>query len=307
MSARTAQNVEAAIPLDQAYRYCEDMVRSHYENFPVASWFLPRDRQHHLFAVYAFARSADDFADEARYEGRRLELLDEWEHHLDASLEGRANHPVFVALAETVRACALPVEPLRHLLEAYRMDVERSRHADWDALLHYCSRSANPVGRLVLGVFGHHDPALLPLSDAVCTGLQLANFWQDVAVDLEKDRIYLPADALQRHGVTETSLRNAEVGTEFQALLQEMIARTREIFEQGRELPARLRGALSFHLRLVWLGGNSILDRIEECGYDVFRRRPALKKRHRLALAGRALAGYLLPGGGRRLHTGRSA
>jgi phytoene synthase len=307
MSARTAQNAEAAIPLDQAYRHCESMVRSHYENFPVASWFLPRNRQHHLFALYAFARSADDFADEAAFDGRRLELLDQWEQHLDACLEGRADHPVFVALAQTVRECALPVEPLRHLLEAYRMDVERSRHADWEALLYYCSRSANPVGRLVLGVFGHHDPALLPLSDAVCTALQLANFWQDVAVDLEKDRIYLPGDALQRHGVTEASLRAAETGKPFQALMHEMVARTREIFEQGRDLPAQLRGALSFHLRLVWLGGSSILDRIEACHYDVFRRRPALKTRHRLALAGRALAGYFLPHGGRRQNAGRSA
>lgn len=306
MSARTAQNVDSTVSLEQAYRHCEAMVRSHYENFPVASWFLPRASQHHLFAVYAFARTADDFADEAEYEGRRLELLDEWEHHLEAGLQGRSAHPVFVALAHTVRSCSLPVDALHHLLEAYRMDVERSRHADWDALLHYCSRSANPVGRLVLAIFGRHDPALLPLSDAVCTGLQLANFWQDVAVDLQKDRIYLPVDALQRHGVTEASLRAAEAGKPFQALLQEMIRRTREVFAQGQALPDHLGGALSFHLRLVWLGGSSILDRIEACDYDVFRRRPALKKRHRLALAGRALAGFLRPGAGRRLRAGSS-
>jgi phytoene synthase len=307
MTVGGPENGAASIPLDQAYRYCESMVRSHYENFPVASWFLPRENRRHLFALYAYARTADDFADEARFQGRRLELLDDWEHRLDRSLSGAADHPVFVALAHTVASCKLSDEPLRHLLEAYRLDVKRPRHRDWDALLYYCSRSANPVGRLVLGVFGHHGPDLLPMSDAICTGLQLANFWQDVAVDLEKDRIYLPADARRRHGVTEPSLRAAEVGPPFRALLEEMVGRTREFFARGRELPSQVRGALSFHLNLVLLGGTSILDRIEAAGYDVFRHRPSLSKMDRLSLAARALAGSLLPAGGRHLASGGSA
>jgi squalene synthase HpnC len=306
MSSRQAAGAAPSVRLDAAYRHCEALVRAHYENFPVASWFLPKERRRHLAALYAYARTADDFADEAEHEGRRLQQLDQWEQQLDQCLEGSAENPVFVALADTVRACRLAPEPLRHLLEAYRMDVERSRHDDWDALMHYCSRSADPVGRLVLGVFGHDSPALPPLSDAVCTGLQLANFWQDIAVDLEKDRIYLPADARRRHGVSEDSLRAGEVSPEFRALLAEMIARTREIFQLGRQLPSHVSGTLGFHLRLVWWGGSRILDGIEACGYDVFRRRPTLKKRHRLAIAGRALAGYVFPHAGR-LETGPSA
>lgn len=281
--------------LDAAYAHCEAFVRSHYENFPVASRFLPKERRPHLWAIYAFARTADDFADEAEHAGRRLERLDDWEARLDRALAGDPEGPIFLALADTVRRCGIDPDPLHRLLEAFRIDVAKSRHANWQSLMHYCARSANPVGRLVLGVFGHRDPELLPLSDAVCTALQLTNFWQDVAVDLAKDRIYLPAVDCGRHGVSEEALRAGEVSPEFRALMAELVERTRSIFDFGRSLPDRVNGDLSFHLRLVWLGGVTVLDRIEAAGYDVFRKRPKLSTRDRLAVVARAVAGSLPP------------
>lgn len=282
-------------PIEAAYGECEAVARAHHENFPVVSRFLPKARRHHLWAIYAFARTADDFADEAPFAGRRLELLDDWERRLDQALAGSPVGPIFLALADTVRRCDLPVEPLRRLLEAFRLDVTKSRHPDWESLQHYCARSADPVGRLVLGVFGYRDPALLSLSDAICTGLQLANFWQDVAVDLMKDRIYLPEDARVRHGVTEPMLTAGDAGPAFRALLAEMIERTRARFDEGRSLPDRVGSDLAFHLRLVWLGGVAILDRIESVGHDVFRRRPTLSARDRLTIVGRALMRPLPP------------
>jgi squalene synthase HpnC len=281
--------------IEAAYAACEAFARSHHENFPIVSRFLPKARRHHLWAIYAFARTADDFADEAPYSGRRLEALDDWERRLDEALAGRPEGPIFVALADTVRRCDLAAEPLRRLLEAFRMDVAKSRHADWESLQHYCARSADPVGRLVLGVFGYRDPELLSLSDAICTGLQLANFWQDVAVDLRKDRIYLPEADRVRHGVSEQMLAAGDAGPAFRALLAEMIERTRARFDEGRSLPDRVGSDLAFHLRLVWLGGVAILDRIEAAGHDVFRKRPTLSTRDRLAIMGRALARPLPP------------
>ena len=286
-------------PIAAAYAECEAFARSHHENFPIVSRFLPKARRHHLWAIYAFARTADDFADEASFEGRRLEALAEWEQRLDRALAGSPEGPIFVALADTVRRCELPAEPLRRLLEAFRLDVVKSRHPDWESLQHYCARSADPVGRLVLGVFGYRDPELLALSDAICTGLQLANFCQDVAVDLKKDRIYLPADARARHGVSEAMLAAGDSGPAFSALLGEMIERTRARFDAGRSLPERVGSDLAFHLRLVWLGGVTILDRIEAAGYDVFRKRPTLSKGDRLAIVGRALTRPLPRAAGR--------
>ena len=278
--------------LERAYAHCERITRAHYENFPVASRFMPRSRRHHLWAVYAFARTADDFADEPEHEGHRLERLREWGERLDRCVgpEVDVDDRIFLALGDTIRRCELSTEPFHRLLEAFRLDVERSRHEDWDALLYYCARSADPVGRIVLGVFGYHDPELLALSDAICSGLQLANFWQDVAIDLQKDRIYLPAEARRRHGVEEEALREGTADPAFRALMAEMIDRTRLLFQRGRPLPSSVGRDLSFHLKLVWLGGSAILDRIEATGYDVFRQRPKLRRRDWLMLGARALS-----------------
>jgi len=268
----------ATLTAAEAFAFCEERVRAHYENFPVGM-MVPRARRPYVHALYAFARAADDFADEPMYEGMRAEKLDQWETRLHAAYEGRAEDPIFIALAETVRALDIPRALLLDLLSAFRQDTVKTRYETWEELLDYCRRSANPVGRLVLLIFDYRDPELASLSDRVCTALQLANHWQDLAVDLARGRIYAPRELRERHGVKEWDLNAARVGPEFTALMQDLIARTRDSFLAGRPLCDRVGRDLRFEMRLTWLGGWTILDAIERAGYDVFRRRP----RHGLA------------------------
>lgn len=285
----------------EAYAYCEQVTRDHYENFPVASRLLPKALRPHVCAVYAFARAADDFADEAAYEGERLDRLSEWERMLNTCVENAATHPVFIALGDTLRRCDLPVYLLRDLLNAFRQDVTVTRYHTLDDLLNYCRCSANPIGRIVLHLFDLRDPALGRLSDCICTALQLTNFWQDVAVDLRKGRIYLPQADLERFGVAEDDLRAGRVTPAFAQLLRFQISRTRSLFYQGLPLvsapitdsviqqseirnPKSVYRHLSHELRLTWLGGMRILDRIEANGHDVFSRRPTLTVRDKIAL-----------------------
>ncbi len=274
--------------VEEAFAFCESRVREHYENFPVGL-FVPRDKRPYVHALYAFARAADDFADEPMYEGMRREKLDQWEARLHAAYEGRAEDPIFVALGETVRRLDVPKALLLDLLSAFRQDTVKSRYETWEELLDYCRRSADPVGRLVLLVFGYRDaPDLAPLSDAICTGLQLANHWQDVAVDLRKDRVYIPRELRERFSVGEWDLNAGRVTDGFRALMAELVSRTRGFFERGRPLCDRVGRDLRFEMRLTWLGGVSILDRIEAVGYDVFRRRPRHGTVAKLSLAWRA-------------------
>jgi squalene synthase HpnC len=262
-------------------------VRSHYENFPVGL-FVPKPKRRYVHALYAFARAADDFADEKAYEGMRQEKLDQWEARLHAAYEGKAEDPIFLALGETVRRLEIPKPLLLNLLSAFRQDTVKSRYETWDELLDYCRRSADPVGRLVLLVFEYKDAALHPLSDAICTALQLANHWQDVAVDLRKDRIYIPRELMKRHGVNEWDLNAGKVDGAFRALMGELVGRARELFATGKPLCDRVGRDLRLEMRLTWLGGSGILDRIESVGYDVFRRRPAWGLGGKLGLAWRA-------------------
>jgi len=262
-------------------------VRAHYENFPVGR-FVPRDKRPYVHALYAFARAADDFADEPRYEGMRAEKLAQWEQRLHAAYAGEAQDPIFVALAETVRRLEVPKPLLLDLLSAFRQDTVKSRYDTWDELLDYCRRSADPVGRLVLLVFGYREAELAPLSDAICTGLQLANHWQDVALDLRKDRIYIPRELMERFGVGVWDLNAGRVDEGMRGLMAELVARSRGLFERGRPLCDRVGRDLRFELRLTWLGGRGILDRIEAAGYDVFRRRPRYGLAGKLGLAWRA-------------------
>jgi len=263
----------ATLTLDEAFAHCRARVRSHYENFPVGL-FVPKDKQPYVHALYAFARSADDFADERRYEGHRQEKLAEWEARLHACYRGFAEDPIFMALGETVRRLDIPKELLLDLLSAFRQDTVKNRYETWDELLDYCRRSANPVGRLVLLVFGYRDEALPPLSDSICTGLQLANHWQDVAIDLRKDRVYIPRELLARHQVGEWDLNAGTVDDRFRGLMADLVARARALFAAGRPLCDRVGRDLRFEMRLTWLGGSRILDRVEAVGYDVYRRRP---------------------------------
>jgi phytoene synthase len=255
-----------------AYAACRRLARQHYENFPTASYLVPRDRRDALAAIYAFARYADDVADEPGVAGR-VEALAEWRAKLHDCFAGKADRPVFVALRDTVERFQLSQEHFENLLRAFESDVRVNRHPGFSSLLAYCTCSANPVGRLVLELFGHHEPELFALSDHICTALQLTNFWQDVAVDLGRDRIYLPLEDLRRFNYTLDDLRAERVDERWQALLAFEIARTRELFERGKPLPERVVPELRRQLRLTWLGGMAILAKIESARYDVFRRR----------------------------------
>jgi len=282
--------------LERAYAHCERIAREHYENFPVASLLVPRALRPHVCAVYAFARRADDFADEPRFEGRRIARLAAWERQLAAAAEGRSRHPVFAALGHTIRTHALPEQPLRDLLSAFRQDVTVQRYATYADLLDYCRRSADPVGRLVLSLFDKLSPRRAEWSDAFCTALQLANHWQDVAVDAARGRIYLPLEDMVNFGVTEEEVLAGRMSERFQNLLAYQVARTRELFDRGKPLCADVGGRLGLELKATWLGGSAILDAIARCGYDVFTRRPAHTAADRLRLA----AGALVPGRFRR-------
>jgi squalene synthase HpnC len=263
---------------DAAFDYCARLAARHYENFPVASLFLPEEKRPYIQAVYAFSRGADDFADEGNLPPQeRLDLLAGWERKLDRCYDGDADDPVFIALAETVARNQLPKEYLADLISAFRQDVLTHRYASTADLLDYCSRSANPVGRIVLHIFGHRDEERCRLSDRICTGLQLANFWQDVGVDLLKDRLYLPLDAMGRHGYTEADWRNRVADGRFRSLMGEMVASTRAMFREGAALPGLAERDIALELRLVWLGGMTILRAVERGGYDVYDRRPTLR------------------------------
>lgn len=277
--------------LVDAFEHCANVARNHYENFPVGSLLAPRSLRPHLHSVYAFARGADDFADESEFAGRRLEEIDRWERMYERCREGEAEHPVFVALAETIRRFDLPDAPFRDLLDAFRQDCRVRRYETWGDLLDYCRRSANPVGRIVLRLYGHRDERLLEPSDAICTALQLTNFWQDVRVDLAKDRIYLPAADRAIHGVRESDLAEPIAGAGVRALILELTRRTRDCFDRGRPLVESVGGRLGFELRAVWHGGRRILAGIEAAGGDVLAGRPVLGPIDRAGIVWRAAIG----------------
>jgi phytoene synthase len=281
--------LRSAPTLREAQAFCARIARGHYENFPVASWLVPSDRRPAVQAIYAFARVADDFADEPAHEGRRLERLDEWGRMAEECFRGAAVHPVFVALREAIRLHDLPAQPFRDLLAAFRRDVTVRRYPDFQTLLGYCRLSANPVGRLVLRLFGHDRPALDEWSDAFCTALQLANHWQDVAIDLEKGRIYLPEDECLRRGVSEETLRSGRVTEGFQALMRDLVDRSRALLDAGRPLCDAVPGRLRWELRLTWLAGRRVLERLGAVGYDVFRHRPRLGALDLVVILGRAV------------------
>ncbi len=263
--------------LEQAFRYCEDLTRSHYENFPVASLFIPRKRRPFVYAIYAFARTADDFADEGSLSPpERLQKLDEWEENLDRCIAGSATHPVFVALGETIRRTGIPRQLLVDLLDAFRMDVTTTRFQTFVDLLNYCRHSANPVGRLVLYIFEDATAQTLFWSDEICTGLQLANFWQDVSVDKQKGRVYIPLEDIQRFGYTLEGLDRNLRNEAFSGLIQFQVSRTREFFARGKPLITACVPELRLELRLTWKGGMAILDKIEASGFDVLSARPSL-------------------------------
>ena len=279
---------------DAAYAHCQRLARQHYENFPVASRLLPAPMRPHVAAVYAFARIADDFADEgARSDAARLSLLDDWGRRLETAVRGETTDDgsdsaaIFTALGDTVRACRLDVGLLRDLLSAFRQDVTVKRYESWDQLLDYCRRSANPVGRLVLQIGGYRDPALEAASDALCTALQLTNFWQDLERDWAKGRLYVPSAVLRSAGADERDLDRRQLTPEWRRALADVAARTRALFAAGRPVADGVDGRLRWELRATWLAGVRILDRLETAGFDVFEARPAIDSADALPLAWR--------------------
>ena len=285
---------ETAPSNSDARKYCERLARSHYENFSVASWFLPSRLRQDFFNVYAYCRISDDLGDEVGDTAASLQLLDEWEAELNACYDGLPRHPVFVALSETVRKFEIPKHEFVDLLTAFRQDQTVHRYEMFADLLGYCRTSANPVGHLVLYLCGYRDPERRHLSDYTCTALQLANFWQDVSADYGKGRIYLPLEDLRRFGVTEGEIHTARNSAAFREMMQFEVRRAREWFAQGLPLASKVSGELAIDIELFSRGGLEILNAIESQDYAVLGRRPAVSKTRKLALVARAALGKIL-------------
>lgn len=280
---------ERSWTLEEAFEHCNRLAATHYENFPVGSRFIPKKLRPYVHSIYAFARIADDFADEPGYlDTLRFALLENWESQLLQCLWRKPQHPVFIALKETIERFELPVALFQDLLAAFKMDVTTRRHDRFEDLLTYCRFSANPVGRLVLLLFNYRDPELHGLSDSVCTALQLTNFWQDVAIDYQKDRIYLPLRDMEKFGYTEGDLKIRRCNEAFRHLMRHEVARTRELFHRGYPLCNRMGRDLRFEIHLVWNGGMTILDQIEKSNYDVFDHHPSLGFKDKITMVTKA-------------------
>jgi hydroxysqualene synthase len=281
----------AGAELDPAacFAYCEAIASAHHENFPVGSPFLPRALRPHMAALYAFSRFADDFADDPVYEGRREEELDRWEGQLDACFRGRAEHPVFVALAETVRRFELPYVPFADMLQAFRMDIQTRRYATFGDLMAYVERAARPIGRLILYVFGAGDAERLRYGDELATALALTSFWQDTRRDLERDRVYVPQEDLRHFGVTEADLAAQRHTPALSSLFRFEVARTRAHFERARPLLAMAPRAFAVELALFWHGGHRALDKVDARAHRMFGPRAKLNAIDKALVVARAL------------------
>lgn len=277
--------------MDSASAATKNLAQEHYENFTVASWLLPPALRQHFFNVYAFCREADDRADESASPQAALEALAQWREELQRCYAGSPRHPIFVALRDTVRRFGLPIEPFEALLCAFERDQRQNRWESYEDLLSYCQGSANPVGRIVLMLFGYRDAMRFRFSDATCTALQLTNFWQDIAIDLGKGRIYLPQEDLRCFAVSEEDLQAGRCHEGFRALMRFEISRTRELFVFGRNLIPTVERRLRVDLKLFSMGGESVLDAIERNECDVFRHRPRVSKGKKAWLLLRALLG----------------
>ncbi|MGH2575833.1 MAG: squalene synthase HpnC [Ignavibacteria bacterium] len=268
--------------IQSSFKYCESIAKNHYENFPVASFLIPKEKRKYIYSIYAFARAADDFADELTIEGgkeKRLSLLDEWHGKLIDCFNGKTYDPIFIALRQTVEDCSIPIELLENLLKAFKQDVVKNRYETFEEVLLYCKNSANPVGRLVLMIFGRKDEKMFSYSDAICTALQLTNFWQDIRVDLKKNRIYVPQEDLKKFRYSEEDLFECRLNTNFKNLMKFEIERTEKLFGEGKALIGLIVNneklkSFSKELKLIWLGGMEILKKIRKADYDVFYRRP---------------------------------
>lgn len=285
---------ESAPSLEQSREYCRRLARTHYENFSVATWFLPKHLRQDFLNVYSYCRISDDLGDEVGDAPASLALLDEWQLQLDACYEGNPRHPVFVALAETARKFNIPKHEFSDLLIAFRQDQTVTRFGRFNDVLAYCRYSANPVGHLVLHLCGFGDAERQQLSDYTCTALQLANFWQDVSLDYAKGRIYLPLEDLRKYCVSEEDLAHKRNTVAFREMMKFEVERAREWFDRGLPLVGKVNKNLAVDLELFSRGGQEILNAIERQGFAVLGRRPVISKTRKLALVARAALGKLL-------------
>ena len=297
--------------LSESDAYCASLTKSHYENFTVGSWLLPKEMLKHIYALYSYCRSVDDIGDEDLQESigdlcschpddnsstdqlhqvedleisRRLCLLDQWESKLKSCYSGTPQHPVFVSLQRTIDEFNLPIDPFLKLIEANRMDQYTHRYSTYEQLLDYCDHSANPVGRLFLGIFGYRDVELNELSDAICTALQLTNFWQDVSRDYLRDRIYIPREDWNRFGCNENDFAPGAPSKNYRDMMRFQSARTMELYKRGSILADRLDGRVKLDVALFSKGGIAVLETIKRQHYDVFTKRPILAKRRKVGL-----------------------
>jgi squalene synthase HpnC len=290
---------DVAPTLDEARAYCKRLAESHYENFHVVSWFLPKALRPHFHALYAYCRISDDLGDEVGDRSAALALLNLWERELDACYQGCTRHPVFVALAETIRECSIPRQPFADLLTAFRQDQVVTRYATMEDVLQYCRYSANPVGRLVLYACGEaptdESAERFRLSDATCTALQLANFWQDVRQDFARGRVYIPQKDMEFFRVSNENIADGIATPEFSGLIRCEVDYARGLFEEGLPLIGMVNRDLAMDLDLFSRGGLEILRAIERQDYDVLSSRPAISKSTKAALALRAVTAKLMP------------
>ena len=287
---------DRAPTLAEAQQYCRTLAASHYENFHVASWLLPKRLRPHFHSLYAYCRISDDLGDEVGDTAQSLALLDLWGQELDRCYRGEATHPVFVALRQTIESCEIPKEPFADLLVAFRQDQIVTHYQTMDDVLAYCRCSANPVGRLVLHACGYRDAERFALSDETCSALQLANFWQDVREDWQRGRVYLPQDAMAQAGVDDQTIANGVATPAFRALMQQQVAYARAMFLRGARLIGRVDKELAVDLDLFTRGGLEILRAIEARRYDVLSARPTISKARKGKLLLHALAGRFVPG-----------
>lgn len=280
-----------SLELDACYRYCEALCRAHHHNYPVASIFTRSALRKHVFAMFAFARVADDFADEASYEGRRARELDRWEEQLHETYYGRPpEHPVFIALADTVKKFSLPIIEFTQLLSGFRTDLEARRYATWNDLRSYTRQAAEPVGHLLLYIGGYRAPELHAYADDLSSGLAVARLIQDMPADWERGRVYIPAEDLRHFGVSEADIASRRSNAHVGALVRYLVARTRALLERGRPLADLVSADLAVELALMWHGGARILDKIEAVGPDLFRHRPRITSVDKALVVARAVA-----------------
>ncbi|MEG3638785.1 squalene synthase HpnC [Magnetococcus sp. PR-3] len=282
-----------AIPdhLVKDFAYCQRVVRANSENFPVGSLLAPARLRPHIHAVYAYARLADDFADSSEGSSEeKLQKLDDWQRRLEAAEQGQADHPIFRALAYTLSTMQLPIDPLRDLLMAFRMDITCKHYDTTDELLEYCRYSANPVGRIVLLLAGYRDPQFMRYSDAICTALQLTNHWQDLGEDPWNGRpLYLPRQEMARFGVRESDIRQRRFSAAAADLMMHMISLTRDLYLKGEPLLTQVSWPLNLELGATWAGGMAVLERVEQMGGNTLRERPSLDKREKMGCLLRGL------------------